>query len=394
MAFVLKNSTTILLPQWYKTLAAHHLPHRMMPRDVSTRWNSTFDMLNFALKYRPAIDTMTATRDFDLRKYELVPADWRIAGELRDVLQVFFFHSLNICAHYILCQIFKDATLFFSRGTPNLATVIPAMDHIDKVLATSSDSPHQFSLAIRAALAIGKKAMNRYYNKTDYSDVYRIAMGKILFYSLFLLLTMPLVLHPRHKLEYFKKQQWEVPWIQDACELVRREFDRSYVPALVIQGHRDDVHVAKSLVSHSTLLFDLVVKLFQPNNIFDNLPDLAPMSSDLGNELDRYMATDIEDVKDPLMWWYEHRKAFPLLSLMARDYLSIPGKAINFSSRLKCLQLSSHDSGCRTGFQPRTARPFACPKSPFCSVHARPPLSRSVTILRLVQDLVLLCHVS
>ena len=52
-------------------------------------------------------------------------------------------------------QIFKDATLFFSCGTPNLSTVIPAMDHIDKVLATTSDS-HQFSLSIHAALVIGK----------------------------------------------------------------------------------------------------------------------------------------------------------------------------------------------------------------------------------------------
>jgi hypothetical protein len=56
------------------------------------------------------------------------------------------------------------------------------------------------------------------------------------------------------------------------------------------------------------------------------------MSSDLGNELDRYMAAHIEDAKDPLMWWYEHRGAFPHLSLMARDYLSIPGKSTNFSS--------------------------------------------------------------
>ncbi|PPQ96423.1 hypothetical protein CVT26_005101 [Gymnopilus dilepis] len=88
-----------------------------------------------------------------------------------------------------LFQIFKDATLFFSRATPNLATVIPAMDHIDKVLATCSDSPDQFWPAIRAALAIRKKASNKYYNKTDHSEVYRIAM----------------VLPPRRKLEYFKK---------------------------------------------------------------------------------------------------------------------------------------------------------------------------------------------
>src|SRR6266702_85795 len=89
MAFVLKNSTTILLPQWYNTLTAHHLSHCMMPHDVSTQWNSMFDMLNFTFEYRPAIDTMTATWDLDLCKYELVPSEWRIAGELHDVLQVF-----------------------------------------------------------------------------------------------------------------------------------------------------------------------------------------------------------------------------------------------------------------------------------------------------------------
>jgi hypothetical protein len=60
----------------------------MMPRDVSTRWNSTFDMLEFAIRYRVAIDAMTEVRGYDLRKYELVSAEWDIAMELRDVLKV------------------------------------------------------------------------------------------------------------------------------------------------------------------------------------------------------------------------------------------------------------------------------------------------------------------
>ena len=51
------------------------------------------------------------------------------------------------------------------------------MDHIDKTLATASDS-HTFSLPIRAALVIGKNTINRYYNKTDQSETYRIAMGR------------------------------------------------------------------------------------------------------------------------------------------------------------------------------------------------------------------------
>ncbi|PPQ83589.1 hypothetical protein CVT26_001414 [Gymnopilus dilepis] len=94
----------------------------------------------------------------------------------------------------------------FSRATPSLATVIPAMDHIDKVLATCSDSPHQFSPAIRAALAIGKNALNRYYSKTDHPEVYRIAM----------------VLHPRHKLEDCKKHGWEASWVDTGQRDVSR----------------------------------------------------------------------------------------------------------------------------------------------------------------------------
>jgi hypothetical protein len=65
----------------------------MMPRDVTTRWNSTFDMLDFALEHITAINVITADRDMKLRKYELSEGDWTIARHLRDVLKVFLFLS-------------------------------------------------------------------------------------------------------------------------------------------------------------------------------------------------------------------------------------------------------------------------------------------------------------
>jgi hypothetical protein len=129
------------------------------------------------------------------------------------------------------------------------------MDHIDKVLATSSDSACRFTLAIRAALAIGKKAMNQYYNKTDQSEVYRIAMGIPFFFSPILILTMSLVLHHCHKLEYFKKQKWEVSWIQDTHEIVCHKFDRSYA-TVDAHGDGDDMPVGNSealLVSYTNI---------------------------------------------------------------------------------------------------------------------------------------------
>ena len=63
------------------------------------------------------------------------------------------------------------------------------------------------------------------------------------------------------------------------------------------------------------------------NNIFDNLPELAPVLPELSDELDQYLSTNMEDVKDGLSWWYERHVTFPCLSRMPWDYLSIPGKA-------------------------------------------------------------------
>ena len=36
------------------------------------------------------------------------------------------------------------------------------------------------------------------------------------------------VLHPRHKLHYFKTAGWEDSWIKTAHAIVREEFDRTY----------------------------------------------------------------------------------------------------------------------------------------------------------------------
>ena len=86
----------------------------MMRRDVSTRWNSTFDMLNFAIRYRVAIDAMTAVREFDLRKYELVSAEWDIAAELREVLKVSNpFLPLFLFVHTILSRLSRMRPCFF-----------------------------------------------------------------------------------------------------------------------------------------------------------------------------------------------------------------------------------------------------------------------------------------
>ncbi|TFK78992.1 hypothetical protein K466DRAFT_474410, partial [Polyporus arcularius HHB13444] len=116
LAYKILHSSTVLLPAWHTIVADLNLPPRVLPRDVRTRWNSTYQMLDVALKYREAVDDITGHKKYDLLEYALEDEEWKLAEQLRDL--------------------FFDATQFFSRsGTPNLVNVIPAMDHIDEQLA-------------------------------------------------------------------------------------------------------------------------------------------------------------------------------------------------------------------------------------------------------------------
>ncbi|KAI0699600.1 hypothetical protein C8T65DRAFT_527591, partial [Cerioporus squamosus] len=118
-----------------------------------------------------------------LREYEMDEEEWLIAKQLCDVL-----------------KIFSDATLFFSRsGTPNLVTVIPAMDHIDDKLAQIG-LDEDILPAVRAAASLGRKTCNWYYATTDDSPMCRFAI----------------IFHPSWKLDYFKEAGWEAAWIRKA----------------------------------------------------------------------------------------------------------------------------------------------------------------------------------
>lgn len=88
LAFKIVHSTTLLLPTWKEILEDLQLPIRIMPRDVSTRWNSTFDMLSFAYDYKVAIVKITSDINNNLRQFELESMEWEIVEELVNVLKV------------------------------------------------------------------------------------------------------------------------------------------------------------------------------------------------------------------------------------------------------------------------------------------------------------------
>ncbi len=51
------------------------------------------------------------------------------------------------------------------------------MDTIDRAFTTASMDDDDFSLPIKVALELGKRILNKYYNLTDESEIYRLSIS-------------------------------------------------------------------------------------------------------------------------------------------------------------------------------------------------------------------------
>ena len=88
----------------------------------------------------------------------------------------------------VIFKIYKDAALFFSQDKVSLiANVIPTMDRINALLSDVPAEP--LCQSVKHALTFARKSINKYYSKTDLSNVYHIAMGEYLDIILLCLLT-------------------------------------------------------------------------------------------------------------------------------------------------------------------------------------------------------------
>ena len=102
------------------------------------------------------------------------------------------------------------------------------MDHIDQHLATAARN-NAYKLCIQAAVAMGKKLLNKYYLYTDHSKLYRIAMSEFLsLVECRFKVVIFVVLHPSHKLAYFSQAGWDDEWCATAEEIVWAEFEQAY----------------------------------------------------------------------------------------------------------------------------------------------------------------------
>jgi hypothetical protein len=125
---------------------------------------------------------MTDKRRLGLGAFELSEKEWTLARQLCDILKVCHMSQSCTWSHLSTTTDLEAHYTLFLRGTPNLAMVIPAMDHIDTVFTNGIINSQLLDPAIHTALHLAKKTLNRYYSLTDKSETYRIAMGMFFFH--------------------------------------------------------------------------------------------------------------------------------------------------------------------------------------------------------------------
>lgn len=155
---------------------------------VATRWNSHVEALKRHLVNREAVSLLTTStryKHLKLGQYTMRAQEWIIVEQLEPALNVclrtFQFTAFITC----IVQAFKSITQRMSTAdVPLLHHVIPAIDylrdHLERLV--DNDTLHP---AVRHAANNGIVILDKYYARTDDSEMFRVAMSK--FHSLIMM---------------------------------------------------------------------------------------------------------------------------------------------------------------------------------------------------------------
>ena len=88
ISFKIISSPTLLLPRWRETVTGTDFKDRILPRDISTRWNSTFDMLSAFIEMKQFVVQFLDQASNGLSEYNLEEEECKAASDLVKALTV------------------------------------------------------------------------------------------------------------------------------------------------------------------------------------------------------------------------------------------------------------------------------------------------------------------
>ena len=161
----------------------HRLTPKQLIRAIVTRWNSLAMAIARGLELRAANDTILAMSKYtkgssDLRRFRLSLAEWELLAQLYGVLEASIRAVISLLILTTSLQNFVKATERVSRSeTALLHEVIPLIDFLTTRLENAI-ADRSLLKPVRMAAARGLRMLNKYYEKSDDSWLYRLALSK------------------------------------------------------------------------------------------------------------------------------------------------------------------------------------------------------------------------
>lgn len=288
----------------------------VVPLDVCTRWNSTYFMLEIAVKFKKAFMRLE-DEDTQFENY----FQERVAGKKRDgPPQIVDWEKAARLVKFL--KIFYDATLQFS-GTKVVTANQPLLwmctivAELEKCL--KSDDPLMASIGTSM-----KTKFDKYWSKLE-------DMNKILL--------IVVVLDPRYKmlyLEYFFPKLQQDKNNGDLVGLMVSEVKSMFLKLFKAYAASDpeaaqaslDVTLPKSANAIADDCEDSHAQNIQGFKKLRQEKDVV----EIKDEVDKYLLEAAEDPAnlkfDLLGWWKENAPRYPILSQIARDVFAVPASTV------------------------------------------------------------------
>ncbi|XP_060931918.1 zinc finger BED domain-containing protein 4-like [Limanda limanda] len=257
------------------------MPPKRFQQDVSTRWNSTYYMLESLFSQKRVLAAYVA--DYDLPS-TFTSYQWLLIE-----------NTLSLLAP------FEQITKKISSSDASAADVIPLLAALKRLLSKEAETDYGVKTTKSALL----EAVNKRFSQADSEPLFCIAT----------------VLDPRYKDHYI-----DVEKKQRVREMVQAELDLLKPLGDSEVTHREGGEGAEKKRIRTTeavrvpSLSDMFEEILQENN-----PDARQTTSATAQQLDSYLSeVPIPRSDNPLTYWRTNQGRFPDLAQMARRYLAAP----------------------------------------------------------------------
>ncbi len=255
--------------------------------DVVTRWNSTYDMLVRAVEIKDSMsDTFYRHKDRDLINLVLSEEDWNCVSQLIEVLEPL-----------------KEATLLASQNGESLmvTNVIPIFNYCSDMLGESLknfDNSDDIYIGIESAI----EKLNHYYDKI--SPMVGIA----------------LLLNPSLKKQMLTESlQWEQEWVDSVMDHFMSSFDH----------YKRKLNFSNPSSQASTITTPVVQVLNGFAKYKNKKRRVSTPAASIAEEYTSYFNEPLAvDGTNVLQFWKAHAFNYPILSAMAKDYLTVQASSV------------------------------------------------------------------